>query len=1325
MKKKLLVKRIFSIIIAIALLVSAVPISLAVQNLFIEETTPKIVREVTELREESVKHFLCEDGSYIAATYSAPVHYKENGEWKEIDNSLSLDRSTLSESGKPTYTTKAGGLSVSIPQNFSDGQKITAQNKGYEIGFGINANQNDASLKTSASVVEIESLSSNTDVVMSDTVKRINNVTTASTLDSNDIEAYNAELMTVDNQSSAVTYKEIMPDTDFEYIVTSNSIKENIVVYEPQDEYTYSFDMDFDGLTPIVNPDNSISLVEPSNPDETIFFIEAPYMYDSNNEESIDIEMLLVANGDKYVMTLVANAEWINNPERTFPIVIDPTIQSLNSSINDVFVINGLYANSARIKDRLRIGRNLTNLTRTYIKIAVPDNVPEGSIVNSATLTLKKDNYYQALLADDISVKVYDCCNVNSWDMNTISWNNQPFNNSNNGYASTSGAVYLSSTSANSNKDSYSFDITAAVQRWVNKETNNGIMIASSDESTKTQVDFHSSRVSNESNRPAISLNYIPSGIEQSSWSADSESSTSSEINITTSKEWIATTNQSWLTVSPASGSGSSTFSVSATENTSTNERTGIVVVTSGNTVIGTLNVTQLGAVPTLIVDQSDFKIDSKGRTVEVEVTSNVGWTYSSSNEQMLYDINRADNDNSLLTETLSISIGENVYNEETASGGETRIATITLQDTDGYDLSTVITITQYDAVTERFLDIEEDGTVTTRSSSEYNHALATWSMALSYAAYNPIEYQALPFIPSGFMQEPYNDETKTAEAELESLGFDATSYNYDGGYLGYAAHTIGHRKITVNNIGDDNNDINGTNAFVDDTNSLSFSSFSVLESDSGIYYGDYTGSVDSVTEETISESESTSRTLIVISVRGSVTPLDWVMDLNNQINWEILNFETGCQEVIASLNSYLSSNDEIEDNPIILVTGHSLGAAIANLVAHELNNGISSPDVYAYTFATPNTVNGANNNPISYTNIFNFLNNNDFVPHFPVDFLENVWARHGQDFHITMPLDIDWIIGVDYAMLGLAGHGMPNYYSWITNLPETLNIDDKDITVEDLEMLSEDIAIGLLPKLLKAKCPVSVTLYNSNGNIVAYESQQEGVIYPETTDIGIVSWISENGEKMFLIPYGSEAIDVHIEAYDYGTMNLTVEQPGVGEPINTVTFNNVNLYPNKEFLVEVSEDTLPEDTQLFVTENGEIVGEVTETEPHFKNVIIEHVEKNGQIVTYKTFVTDNTVTEVRFHDRSTNGTYYLTPNSSIVSIVEDGDNLMWTAGYVYNTAGDYSYDVSVKSGEEWYYYENVFSVHIPQEYIDYQENAALETNSINATTETTPVVII
>ena len=42
-----------------------------------------------------------------------------------------------------------------------------------------------------------------------------------------------------------------------------------------------------------------------------------------------------------------------------------------------------------------------------------------------------------------------------------------------------------------------------------------------------------------------------------------------------------------------------------------------------------------------------------------------------------------------------------------------------------------------------------------------------------------------------------------------------------------------------------------------------------------------------------------------------------------------------------------------------------------------------------------------------------------------------------------------------------------------------------------------------------------------------------------------------------------------------------------------------------------------------------------------------------------------------------------------------------------------------MKSGEEWYYYENVFMVHIPQEYIDLK-NGTLEANSVQITSEYT-----
>lgn len=93
-------KNVLSVFLAAVLLFSVLPMSVSSQNDGSDEVASKIVREVTELREENAKHFLCEDGSYIAVSYFEPVHYEENGVWKEIDNTLVL-------SDTKTYAPKA------------------------------------------------------------------------------------------------------------------------------------------------------------------------------------------------------------------------------------------------------------------------------------------------------------------------------------------------------------------------------------------------------------------------------------------------------------------------------------------------------------------------------------------------------------------------------------------------------------------------------------------------------------------------------------------------------------------------------------------------------------------------------------------------------------------------------------------------------------------------------------------------------------------------------------------------------------------------------------------------------------------------------------------------------------------------------------------------------------------------------------------------------------------------------------------------------------------------------------------------------------------
>lgn len=66
-----------------------------------------ITGELPAKRTKFVKQFAMSDGSYTAATYSMPVHYRKSGTWKEIDT-------TLVKSGKKKYKTKATDLSIKL-----------------------------------------------------------------------------------------------------------------------------------------------------------------------------------------------------------------------------------------------------------------------------------------------------------------------------------------------------------------------------------------------------------------------------------------------------------------------------------------------------------------------------------------------------------------------------------------------------------------------------------------------------------------------------------------------------------------------------------------------------------------------------------------------------------------------------------------------------------------------------------------------------------------------------------------------------------------------------------------------------------------------------------------------------------------------------------------------------------------------------------------------------------------------------------------------------------------------------------------------------------
>ena len=310
------------------------------------EDNNEIIYEDISKREANVKHFRLADGTYIAMQYATDVHYiGDSGSYEDIDNSLK----------------EAAG---SVYANPSSRIKFAKKTTGNGVLFTLK----DGSTKLTLSLIGAN--------------KGIWGQITNYSDDENDTAL--GKMSKLERLTSRIIYPNILDGIDLEYIAHSLSIKENIIVKEKCDSYSYSFELKLNGMTAKLVPSGDIEITE-SDTGEVKYTIPAPIVYDAAYTyapEGAATYSLTDSGNGKYTLTVNMSSEWMNDVDRAYPVTIDPTIGMLRTTMVDTHISPAAPTTGNFNTNPLRVSAN-HNL---YFSFRSLPDIPVGSYISSATV---------------------------------------------------------------------------------------------------------------------------------------------------------------------------------------------------------------------------------------------------------------------------------------------------------------------------------------------------------------------------------------------------------------------------------------------------------------------------------------------------------------------------------------------------------------------------------------------------------------------------------------------------------------------------------------------------------------------------------------------------------------------------------------------------------------------------------------------------------------------------------------------------------------------------------------------------------------------------
>ncbi|MEU5051888.1 LamG-like jellyroll fold domain-containing protein [Streptomyces sp. NPDC021096] len=247
-------------------------------------------KELPAERKERQRTFRNEDGTYTTRHYNEPVNRRAaDGTWEQIDPTLTRPEQKATRSAgeaAPLWETRSTAVAIRFSAT-ADADPVLRMGLGDGIALAYG------------------------------------------------LEGASRATGTVDG--SVITYPDARPSADLQYIASNDTVKETLVLKSKDAPTEWRFPLGTEGLTAKLDDQGGVEFTDKAGRQRAR--IPAGWMEDSHlaenanqGEISTGVRYGLATDKGRQVLVVTLDKDWLNAPERVFPVKVDPSVKGVDAT---------------------------------------------------------------------------------------------------------------------------------------------------------------------------------------------------------------------------------------------------------------------------------------------------------------------------------------------------------------------------------------------------------------------------------------------------------------------------------------------------------------------------------------------------------------------------------------------------------------------------------------------------------------------------------------------------------------------------------------------------------------------------------------------------------------------------------------------------------------------------------------------------------------------------------------------------------------------------------------------------------------------------------